>query len=568
MNGNTERARVRAAHAWYLAALILAACFLLCSCGSDKASESARVSEPDIAAETAAPAPTPTPVPAYMALNAAPVAVTKPDASKFRYQYDLYSNGSRLSGFSRDEAVYFDSGENYTSLEGIVTFRGDNFRQNAAYGTAALKHCDFKNLWKRTIGKIDSGYAVWSGVGWTGQPVMVRWPDELRTKMNINREFISDSELVEVIYGTLDGKIYFLDARTGKETRSPINLGFPIKGSVSVDPRGYPLLYVGQGISVANGVTGKIGWRVYSLLDQKELYFLDGQDSRAYRKHGSFDGTCIVNGVADTAFVCGENGILYCVKLNTVYDPAAPYINVKPQVTSYRYKSAPTSEYGIENSVAAYGQYIWFADNGGLITCLDVNTMRAVWLFDMGDDVDSSLALEEKDGVLSLYAVNQVDKQGDKGFCTICRLDALSGKEYWRIVVGCSSDGTNGGGGFASPAIGKGAYADYVYFNICQTDERGTLYCLDKRTGKTVWSKGTSVPSWSSPVLVYREDGTGVLVVCNSGGRGVVTMYDPKTGKRFSHINLDGKIECSPAVFNDILVLGTRDCRLYGLKLT
>ena len=40
-------------------------------------------------------------------------------------------------------------------------------------------------------------------------------------------EYKSDSELVEVIYGTLDGNIYFLDARTGEYTRDPIELGFP-----------------------------------------------------------------------------------------------------------------------------------------------------------------------------------------------------------------------------------------------------------------------------------------------------------------------------------------------------
>jgi len=34
----------------------------------------------------------------------------------------------------------------------------------------------------------------------------------------------------------LDGKIYFLDLDDGSYTRNPINVGAPLKGSVTVDP--------------------------------------------------------------------------------------------------------------------------------------------------------------------------------------------------------------------------------------------------------------------------------------------------------------------------------------------
>ena len=519
-------------------------------------------------APTSQPTATPTPAPAYRMLAVPPASELLPSAAQWKYQSGTYVNGVRTYEYAAAEPVYFDEGANYTRLNGVTTFRGSNFRQNGAYGTAKLSYNEFKSLWRRTIGSIDSGYTTWSGVGWTGQPVLVKWPDELRQKMNINAEFINDSELVEVIYGTLDGNIYFWDAQTGRPTRSPIMLGFPIKGSVSIDPRGYPLLYVGQGISQANGVKGSLGFHIYSLLDQHELYFLDGRDSLAFRDHGSFDGSCVINAQADTLLLGGENGIFYNVKLNSYYDSARPYVSVHPEVTAYRYKSSASSELGIENSIAAYGQYVWFADNGGLITCMDVNNMQAVWLFNMGDDVDSTIALEvEADGTVALYAVNQVDKQGAQGLCSIYKLNAMTGEVLWNYAVFCTSDGTNGGGGFASPALGQHTLGAYVYFNICYTQESGTLYCFNKRTGAVVWSKSTTTPSWSSPLLVYREDGTGVLIVGNSGGRGVLSMYDPLTGKRLNSISLEGKIECSPAVYNDILVLGTRECRVYGIKL-
>jgi hypothetical protein len=67
-------------------------------------------------------------------------------------------------------------------------------------------------------------------------------------------------------YATLDGNIYFLDLDDGKATRPLINVGYPHKGSVTVDPRGYPLLYAGQGIDEKAGKRVPIGYRIFSLL--------------------------------------------------------------------------------------------------------------------------------------------------------------------------------------------------------------------------------------------------------------------------------------------------------------
>ena len=66
--------------------------------------------------------------------------------------------------------------------------------------------------------------------GWTGQPILVQWPESIKRIMNINPEF-KNPDSVEVIYPILDGNIYFLDLETGKPTRPKINLGFTIKGT-------------------------------------------------------------------------------------------------------------------------------------------------------------------------------------------------------------------------------------------------------------------------------------------------------------------------------------------------
>ncbi|MBQ6375267.1 MAG: PQQ-binding-like beta-propeller repeat protein [Clostridia bacterium] len=497
--------------------------------------------------------------------NAHPEGPALPQSERWRYHFDVHVDGAAVDHLADWPGMRFDA-DDYTDLPGVVTFRGGNLRQNAAYGSAALRKRGFRIQWQKRIGGIDSGYTRWTGVGWTGQPVLVRWPDRLRGAMNLAPAYRQRSDLVEVICGTLDGNIYFLDASTGKSTRPPIKLGFPIKGSVSIDPRGYPLLYVGQGISRADGRTGRIGWRIYSLLDQRELFFLDGHDPLCRRDHGAFDGACLINGDADAALLGGENGLFYVVRLNTVFDAETPSIEVHPEVIAYRYRSAASPELGIENSVTACGHYAWFADNSGLVTCLDLDTLRPAWLFDAGDDTDATIALEpEDDGRLALYTVNQIDKRGRAGRCTVRRLDALTGVTDWSYAIECTSDVTNGGGGFASPAIGRNAYARYVYFNVCRTEGGGTLICFDKQTGEVRWQRSTGSASWSSPVLVYRPDGTGALVLCTNRK---LRMYDPADGKPLGSVDIDGKIEASPAVFDDIMVIGTRNYRICGVRLT
>jgi len=89
-----------------------------------------------------------------------------------------------------------------------------------------------EKVWSIKIGYIDT----WTGVGWNGQPAIVKWSNELRKKMNLFQDKKDKNDLKEVIYATLDGKIYFLDLDDGSYTRNPINVGAPLKGSVTVDP--------------------------------------------------------------------------------------------------------------------------------------------------------------------------------------------------------------------------------------------------------------------------------------------------------------------------------------------
>ena len=123
---------------------------------------------------------------------------------------------------------------------------------------------------------------------------MVNWSGDVREMMNIKSE-MKEKDLVEVIYPTLDGNIYFLDLETGKPTRDKINVGFPIKGTGMVDPRGYPILYTGMGINENNGKYTEYKYKIFSLIDQTPLYDIFGRDPVAFRKWGAFDSSGLVD---------------------------------------------------------------------------------------------------------------------------------------------------------------------------------------------------------------------------------------------------------------------------------
>lgn len=90
---------------------------------------------------------------------------------------------------------------------------------------------------------------------------------------------------MEVIYACMDGYVYFLDLETGKETRDALYLGYTFKGSGALDPRGYPILYVGAGYNSDEG-TARVF--VINLVDCSIMYTFGDNDGFSLRGSLSF----------------------------------------------------------------------------------------------------------------------------------------------------------------------------------------------------------------------------------------------------------------------------------------
>lgn len=520
---------------------------------------------------TATPTPTPEPTATPMPLLGASAGEdASPSALKLTDK--IFFGTKKLTELTREakDQIRMSAPDLYSDWPGgVLAFRGGPFRQNAAFGTADIQQERMDILWDVPVGSIET----YHGIGWTGQPVIVKWPKEMREMMNINDEKKAASALREVIISAQDGKVYFLDLKDGQATRDTININYPLKGSVSLYPVATkPILSVGQAVSKIGGKTGDIGNYLFNLLDQKKLHFIDGRDKNAVWTNGAFDGSALFDRVSDSMIVAGENGVLYTLKLNTEFNFNDKTLTVtKPTTTSFTSKAAKekNNQVGVEASVAMYGSYAYYADTYGILRCVDTDTMTTVWAVDTGDNTDASIALDmENSSTVALYTANTLIRQGKKGVCTVRRLNALTGEEDWKVEINCTFNDKSFAGAMASPVVGQSSISNLVIFTIARTEEGGAVIAFDKTTGSIVWQQNMSNFSHSSPVAVYNDQGDAWVIQGDSAG--VIQMLDGQTGSVLSSLQLEGAIDASPAVYNDILVIGTSkkgDSHIYGISL-
>lgn len=520
------------------------------------------------------PTPTPEPTPTPVGLpDFKPHSVDGTEPERLISSTAIMVDGEVVEEYESDYEINFDLPERYTELEGIVTFRGDNFRSGAAYGTAAVSSKTLTKAWsKSTSGLSDTDGTYWSGSGWTGQPLIVKWPEATRKNINAMYDWAREKEgLVEVIYATLDGHVYFYELTSGEYTRDPLNLGFNYKGAGALDPRGYPILYVGSGV---DSVNGRSRVKVVNLIDNSVMFEFGHNETFANRGWHMFDSSPLVSAETDQLIYPGENGILYIIHLNTKYNEQTGELSVDPDnIVKWKYNGVRSgSRYwlGVESSAAIINNYIFLADNGGNLMCLDLNTLKLVWVQDVLDDTNCSPVVDVEDGHPYIY-ISTSFHYGWRSYSTaeipIFKIDAETGEIVWRTDYTCYTVQDLSGGVQGTIAVGKNKLSDMIFVPVARTPgaSSGTLAALKKDTGEVVWEKETSMYSWSSPVDFYDADGNGYLLYCNSGFN--MFLIDGKTGEQLDYMNLGGNIEASPAMYGNYAVVGTRAMRTYCIQV-
>ncbi len=480
--------------------------------------------------------------------------------------FDIITSAVSNSGIS------FGSPEEYTDVEGITTFRGNHYRDNATFGTRQVSEKKLELVWTKDIDAINNGSSYWPGVGWTGQPLIIHWDEDIRRLMNIDSAQ-KNTDLVEVIYPTLDGNIYFLNLKDGNQTRDPIEIGYSTKGTGMIDPRGYPIFYTGQGLNQNGEKYAHHEYRIFSLIDQTELFSITGTTPEAFRLWGAFDPSGLLDKNTDTLIQPGENGLLYRIKMNTNFNRESGELSIDPEITKYRYESPFNPNIGYENSPVFYKNYLYLADNGGLLQCIDINTLEPVWIANVEDDTDSTIVLEETDEGVFLYTGNEADircigkPSPSSAACQLRKFNALTGDLIWKKEYSCIYQTGVNGGLLSTPVLGKDDISDLIIFNISKTEDKqkGKMVALNKKTGDEVWVKDLDYYSWSSPVDFMSNDGKTYMIFCDFLGK--MHLMDPKNGAVLDTISVGLNVEGSPAIYDDMVVVGTYAKKIYGVRI-
>ncbi len=511
------------------------------------------------------------------ALSFQPHAVEDTEPGNWGISWEIFQGDTPVSAYQRQDPIAFYDPEDYFTLPGVSTFRGNNYRNSATYGTASVTQQTVSTLWDYDTTTLTG--STWSGSGWTGQPIIVQWEEQVRNNMNLYPEKKAKNGLIEVIYATLDGHIYFLDLEDGSQTRDPLNIGQCFKGAGTLDPRGYPLMYVGSGDVNIQGSRPRM--YIISLIDGSVLFEYGHEEALSLRKDNdrwcAFDSAPLVHAATDTLIWPGESGILYTMRLNSSYDAQGGAVSVAPDsIVKTRYdtgrSNADSYWYGYEASVNMVENYLYVSENGGMFYCIDINTMELVWAQDTRDDSNSTPVFErtgEDQGYVytapSLHWTRSADMDGN---ISIYKLDAITGEVVWERSYKVNTVDGVSGGVQSSPLLGKPGTAleGLIIYSIARTPEdySGLLVALDTQTGREVWRMDMTNYTWSSPVAVYTEDGSAYVLVGDY--MGYMFLLSAK-GELLDSVELNGLIEASPAVYEDKIVVGTRDEKIFAIQI-
>lgn len=432
------------------------------------------------------------------------------------------------------------------TVPGLLMFRGNATR--TFYGTGPVPRAP-EVLWRTarrdrmcSVSVVRRQSLQWCGSGWTGQPAVVPRRNG-----------------VEVIFGAYDRRIHFLDGATGRPRRPSFLTGDIIKGSVTVDPDGYPLLYSGSRDNY---------FRVIALDRARptELWRLSARNAPRPMWNDDWDGNPVV--IGDYLFEGGENGWYYIVKLNRRYD-ARGRVQVRPQVL-VRAASFDDSlladigdrEVSIENSTALFGNRAYFANSGGAVWGLDLSRLRqtgraeAVFRYWTGDDTDASIVIDDEG---FLYVASELQRFNERSaeVGQLVKLDPNrpGDPRVWGLHIP-AGNGERYGGVWATPAL----FGRMLFV----ATNSGRLLGVDRDSGIIRWEKPLPPHAWSSPIVV---DSTLIVADC----RGSIHAFDvrrpgesPPLLWRFT-IPSGACIESTPAMWNGTLYFGARDGYFYAI---
>lgn len=432
-----------------------------------------------------------------------------------------------------------------SAVPGILTFRGNPTRNY--YGRGPVPSAPGVRWFYPQKGGMCSNSSVggeskvWCGSGWTGQPAV-----------------FERGGSTWVVFGAYDRAVHFMDGETGAEILPPVMTGDIIKGSVTVDPDGYPLVYSGS----------RDGYYHVFAIDRdgraEELWRLSAKAVSPTMWNDDWDGAGLV--LDDFLFIGGENSQFHAVRLNRSYDVDG-MVNVDPQLVF----NTPSwdqqviddlagnraREMSIENSVSMSGDTVYWANSGGLVMGWDMGPLRRggkpeqTFRFWTGDDTDASIVIDA-DGFLYVAVEYERGNERATEVGQLMKLDPSRPDDP--LVWKYHDRDTLPAGFWATPALYNGV--------VIAPTNGGKVVALDQHTGQELWTFDLTGPTWQSPVIVddvlIQGDCAGVLHGFD--------VSDPRVVPPLLWtVDVGGCIESTPSVWKGRIYFGTRAGRFFSL---
>ncbi len=460
----------------------------------------------------------------------------------------------RPTGVVTPETVF----EPWGSVNGLTMFRGNPTR--TFYGSGPIGDAPPTQQWRfpnepmSGLSPVGSEEKWWSGMGWTGQPLV----------------YDREDGITEVIFGAYDKKIHFLDAATGERLKPDYDMGDIIKGTPTLDPDGYPLLYTGS---------RDPRFRILAL-DGDEVREVWSLHAKAVEGmwNDDWDSNPVV--IDDMLYVGGENSWWFAIKLNRGYD-ADGMVTVAPEVV-YQMPAWTDELYdllgrqqSIESSTAVFDQKAYFTTSAGRVVGVDLSDIEngnADVFFDfwMGDDIDSTIVID-KEGFIYVVAHADHEKTNNTAARRVREVGQLVKLDtsipatsltdlspiVWKVDIPAARGQDTGA--WATPALSE----DGLIFVVADS---GDLLAVNTDTGDVVWTDFVGANAWSSPLIV--DDTLLIITNCLNEERGLraYSLDDPLAPSEMweATITVGGCIEATPAIWNGQVFVGSRDGFLYA----
>ena len=390
--------------------------------------------------------------------------------------------------------------------------------------------------------------STWCGSGWTGQPVV--WEHD---------------GVTELMFGAYDRKFHFVDAESGTATRSPIATGDLVKGSATLDPDGYPIVYFGSRDNKLRAIA-------LDRTDPVVIWEATNDLSVEGRWNDDWDANPrIVNGYL---FEGSENSFFYIWKLNRAYD-ALHQVTIAPElvfkmptwndtlmndiVPCNANDSGICQATSVENSSAIFEGRVYFANSGGRVIGLDITGLdqgiEPAIVFDywVGDDVDASIVIDAE-GMLYVSAEWERYTDRSRTLGQLIKLDPYTQGDPYVWGEFSLTDPPAKGGFWATPALGDGVL--YAVTN------KGYLVVIDQQTGEELSAYFLAAGSWSSPSVV----GDHLIVAANDGYLRDFDITDPRDPKvNWTYKVGEYNLEATPAIWKGVIYLASRDGYMYAI---